>query len=749
MDSADNNHEPGGASVSISRLISAMRRQAKPFAACCIAGFSLGALYLMSEKPLYTASANIIIDNRHVRAVRDMSTLSDSPLLDAAEVESQVEVLRSEQIGLAVVKNLNLYTNATFIDPPKSVLDRIKVWIDQVGAAVVPKLGGTKDKAQHLKGENPADIATLDLLTRNLRISRVGRTFVLQVDYTSPDPALAAEIVNEYTKSYMLEQLNTRSGDTRRARAWLQQRTEELRQASIAADLDAQKFKADHDLLTVKGDLISEQQFNEMSTQLVADRAATAQAQARYQRLKEIIDNHQTDSAVTEYLNDPVLTELRTKFLDVSKRYSELARKLEPNHIVLVNLKHSMDEFSALIFQELGRIAESYRSDYEVAVARLKVLTNDLNRQQGVAVIANDAQTQLRQLEQKAESLKTLYQSFLQRFQEVAQQESFPMTDAHIISMASAPSSPSFPRKSRVFAISLVLGAMAGAGIGLLRESMDRVFRTGEQVREELGVDVLGLLPLLDNESFPQPVSDGMAPIMRYVIDKPFSGFAETLRSAKVAADLALQTRSPKIIGLVSLLPKEGKSTVAKNFASLLALQGAKTLLIDADTRNPALTRAIGWERREGSQSDPSMAPPLATLLRYEPDSGLQIVPCLYDKDDPRVAHGFSPATLHTLLQGADHSFEYIVLDLPPIGPVANARAMASAIDAFIFVVAWGSSSRGAVRTALSKERLIKDKLLGVVLNKVEMKKLKIYEHFGSDGYYHNQFESYYKHPSW
>jgi polysaccharide biosynthesis transport protein len=232
------------------------------------------------------------------------------------------------------------------------------------------------------------------------------------------------------------------------------------------------------------------------------------------------------------------------------------------------------------------------------------------------------------------------------------------------------------------------------------------------------------------------------------VIDNPFSGFAETLRSAKVAADFALQNRSPKIIGLVSLLPKEGKSTVAKNFASMLALQGAKTLLIDADTRNPAMTRAIGCDRRERSHGDPSLAPPLAELLRYEPDSGLQIVPCLYAKDDPRVAHGFSAATLHALLQSADQSFEYIVIDLPPIGPVVNARALASVIDAFIYVVAWGSSSRGAVRTILSKERLIKDKLLGVILNKVDMSKLKDYEHFGSDGYYHDQFQSYYNHPS-
>jgi succinoglycan biosynthesis transport protein ExoP len=361
-----------------------------------------------------------------------------------------------------------------------------------------------------------------------------------------------------------------------------------------------------------------------------------------------------------------------------------------------------------------------------------------------VAVAANNAQVQLRQLEQKAESSKTLYQTFLQRNQETAQQESFPLTDAHVISTASRPLTPSHPRTPLVLGISLAAGTLIGAGVAMLREHTDYVFRTLEQVRAELGVDVLGLLPMISRRSLRRLSPGNLAPIMRYAINNSFSAFAETLRSAKTAANLALKDRSPKIIGLVSLLPNEGKSTVAKNFASLLASQGASTLLIDGDTRNPALTRAMGYERGQASQSDASLLP-LAKLLKCEPESNLQILPCIYAKDDPRVAEGLSTTTFHALLQSSDRSFEYIVIDLPPIGPVVSARGMASAIDAFIVVVEWGATSRGALRAALAKEHSINEKLLGVILNKVDMKKLKIYEHFGSDGYYNPRYESYYK----
>jgi succinoglycan biosynthesis transport protein ExoP len=726
------------AAPNISRLISALRRQARLFTAFCLAGVAFGTLYLMAAKPLYTASANIIIDNRQVRAVHDVSPLAERPILDNAEVESQAEVLRSEKVGLAVVKQLNLSEDPAFVDP---------TWMDKI-AAFLDNLGPAIGSAPPVHAADPGlnrQLNALKTLNRNLLITRVGRTLILQIDYTSPDPVRAAEIANAYTDAYLLEQLNSRIEAARHARSWLQQQTEELRELSVNADFAAQKFKADNKLFATKGMLISEQQFSEMTTQLVAAQAATAQAQARYLGIKNIIDTHQTESAVTESLANPVINDLRTKYLDASKRMSDLERKLGPTHVTVVNLKNTMDELSTLLFQELARVAQSYRSDYEAAAAREKALTDILTRQQSVAAGANDAQVKLRQLEQKAESYKTLYQSFMQHYQEAARQESFPMADGHVVSAASPPLAPSHPRAPLVLAISLGLGALTGAGVGRLREFMDGVFRTAEQVRDELGVDVLGMLPVLAGASLPQQVPDTMAPILRYAVDDPFSAFAETMRSAKVAADRALQDRSPKIIGVVSLLSKEGKSIVAKNFASLLALQGAKTLLIDADTRNPSLTFAIGCERGQGSQSALSM-PPLTELLRYEPGSGLQILPCIYAKDDPRVADGLSAAMFHALLRSGDQSLEYIVIDLPPIGPVVSARGMAPAIDAFIFVVEWGTTSRAAVRAALSKEHSINEKLLGVILNKVDMKKLMTYEYVGSDGYYQRRYEKYYKH---
>ena len=744
----DRVEESAKAPVGVSRLISALRRHAGLFVAFCLLGLGLGVIFLIVTTPMYSATAKIMIDHRQVLTIHDDSKLSDAASADTngifEEIENQLEVLHSQQIGLAAVKRLKLSDDPALADPPRTR-------IEEIWAFLKAKLGPNTKSANPLNGADASvnrQLKALNSLNKNLSITRVPKTFLIEIEYWASDPVRAAEIANGYADTFVLEQLNSNIEAARRVRSWMKQRADEFRELYVNTNLEVQKFRADNNLLQAKGTLISDQQFTEMTTQLVAAQAETAQAKARYQHLKNIIDSNQTESAVTESFSNPVINELRTKYLNALNNMKELevSHKLEPTHEAVVRLKNTMNELGSRLFEELGRIAESYRTDYEVAAAREKSLADNVKRQQGVAVTANDAQVQLSQLEQKAESYKLLYESYLQRYQGSSQQETFPVTDSHVISAAAPPLLPSYPRKPMVLGISLGLAALVGVSIGMLREIMDRVFRTADQVRDELGVDVLGMLPIISSHSLRHCVPRNVAPIMRYVIEDPFSAYAETLRSAKVAADLALHDRSPKIIGVVSLLPREGKSTVSKNFASLIASQGAKTLLIDADTRNPALTRAIGCERRQGSQRDTPL-PPLDELLKYEADSGLQILPCIYAKTDPRVADGLSSAVLRTLVQNSDHSFEYIILDLPPLGPVVNARGLASAIDGFIFVVAWGATSRGAISTVLAREHSIRNKLLGIVLNKVDMKKLKIYEHFDSDDYYRRLYKNYYKKP--
>jgi succinoglycan biosynthesis transport protein ExoP len=257
--------------------------------------------------------------------------------------------------------------------------------------------------------------------------------------------------------------------------------------------------------------------------------------------------------------------------------------------------------------------------------------------------------------------------------------------------------------------------------------------------------EALEELKSLGNPAEPPPAEeDDVAPaaLMRYSIDFPYSRFAETLRSAKVMFDLKMKSRGTKVIGMVSFSPDEGKTVVAKNFASLLARQGSKVLLIDADLRSHGLTRSLEREILE-LQPNASKAQPLKQTLWREPGTGLYILPCNYADDDTRIAEGLSPETLLPFLQNAERNFDYVVIDFPPVSLVPSALGLAPTVDAFVLVVRWGVTPRAAVKAALKKEHIMREKMLGAILNCVEMDELAMYEPSGSDRYYLQDYNVY------
>ena len=233
--------------------------------------------------------------------------------------------------------------------------------------------------------------------------------------------------------------------------------------------------------------------------------------------------------------------------------------------------------------------------------------------------------------------------------------------------------------------------------------------------------------------------------VMRYALDHPLSGFAEVLRGIKLAADLTLGGQSRKIVGVVSVLPEEGKSTVAKNLASLLAHQGAETLLIDSDLRNPGLTRSVAPNAEAGLVQAVLDGTPIKDLLHFEKDSNLAVLPAVLQRRLPHAPELLGSAGMRSVLKQAGQEFAWVVLDLPPLGPVVDARAIADQVDAFVLVVEWGRTTRRLVRTTLESDPQIREKCLGVVLNKVRLQDLRLYDAYGSKAYYSGEYARYYR----
>ena len=753
--------------IDFRHILTAVRRQGLLFGAIVSAALLLGVIFLLEVRPLYTADAFVLIDNRRVRAVDSGYDLgSANSDVATSIVDSQVEVARAEKISQRVIESLGLLNDPDF----KDMLSSGKGTFARLRQSLMVLLGrqpaapaGQEGDANEQTRLHQAVVA----LAKNMDVHRVARTMVLAISYTSPNAERSARLANAFAEAYLADQLDTKYEVTRRASQWLEERIAELKTKALNSDLAIQRFRAEHGLILSGGKLVNEQQLSEINTQLVAVRGETARAEARYRRIDAIVKGHQTNAIVSEAIGNLVIEQLRTKYLEASKRYSEIVAKLGEEHLAAVNLRAEKDEYEKLMFEELARLAQGYASELEISRTREKSLEDDLKRILDLNANENTSLVTLRELEREGETFRSLYQTYLQRYNEALQQQSFPIIEARIITSASPPMKPSYPKSLPVLLLFGLLGSAAGLGVGVYRELREKGFHSEEQVRR-LGVEFLGILPKIEQMPLAgksTPSSDGVSAgtgagdisqsksaflaanntVLSYSVLRPGSGFAETLRAVKLAADVRGTENRAKIIGIVSALPGEGKSVFSKNFASLLALLGHKTLLVDGDLRVAGLTEELAPNAKKGLVEAVVYKEPVENLLIVEESSGLSFLPCVMP---PRMSHTsdlLTSVSMKNSLTSLQEKFEYIIIDLPPVVPVIDARAFAPLVHAFVFVVEWRKTALHVVRNVLVNNIEIYDKCLGIVLNKVNVDELRSYEAPGSQLWHYHEFaNSYY-----
>ena len=424
---------------------------------------------------------------------------------------------------------------------------------------------------------------------------------------------------------------------TRQAGAWLQERLRELREQASTAQRAVVEFKATNNIVSTGGSdkrLVDEQQVAELNSQLVIARAQMSESQARLDRIQAVLradtPDATVDATVTDTLKNEVTTKLRSQYLELSRREADWAVRYGKTHLAVVNLRNQMSEIRNSILDELRRIAKSYKSDYAIAKQRQAGIQQELAQAVTQSQVTNRAEVQLTELESSAESYRALYDDFLQRYMATVQQQSFPITEARVVTPAARPLTKSHPKTILVLLITTAGGMIFGLAIGHLRDLSDRVFRTRAQVEAALGRDCLATVPTIKvdkpkgqpsrpnnvgNISEAKPPGDSeeqksldgetvgkssdLRAIVRrdqllwQVVDFPLSPFAESIRSIQMAAHLYGATKSnkfrksKKILGIVSSLPGEGKSTIAASLAQLLSHSGKRVILVDCDLRAP------------------------------------------------------------------------------------------------------------------------------------------------------------------
>jgi len=694
----------------------------------------LGALYLARQTPVYTAATQVLLDPRKERPVsRVDDVLSDLPL-DQTAIEGEMAIIRSTVLMTRVAEKNNLVNDPEFGAGPSgdgwSLLTSVK------------SLFNRDNEATASANLRPVPLAysqvsaTVENLKGALTVARTGQAYLLNISFTSTDPAKAARLANAIADAYLLDKLDARFDAATRASGWLSDRLDELRKKVRESEEAIAQFRVEHNLIqTSAAGTLTQEQLGQLNSRLVSARADTAEKKAKVDLLDKIEKSGGSALTLPDSLNSGTIAGLRQQDDVLSQQEADLMARYSERYPAVVNVRAQRRDIRRAIGSELARIAANTRNDYELSKARQEGVEKTLREVTGQNDLDANANITLRELERTASVNKTLFEQFLARARNTQEQSTFESHDARIITPALPPGSPSAPVKARIMAVAGVFGLIAGVGIAYLVEVLNSGFKTPREIEAILELPLLGSISSMEPRDL--DVDGKNVGIPFYPRLRPLSRFSEALRTIRSGIRMADVDEPPRVLQVTSTIPGEGKSTLAMTLATSEAQSGAKVLMIDADMRHPSASKYFGLEKAPGLVDYLVGEGELAELLHYSEPGGYWVLPAGRKSQNPPDLLGSE--RLKTLVQKLRGEYDMIIFDSPPLGPVIDPVILSNLVDKVVYVVRWGSTARELVERSIQQFSGHR-KVAGVVFNRVDDSEAKKYGKYAANYYYAGRY---------
>jgi capsular exopolysaccharide synthesis family protein len=681
---------------------------------------------------VYEANGTIEINKPDPSLNFQNSTTFSLDYFDPTELETDMKILQSDLLALQVIRNLNL--------------DRRSELGGQ--ATPAPSLDLTPDPLQ----SDPARASSaIGSFKGSLRVNLSPNTRIIEVHYRSTDPQVAATVVNTLMQTFVENNFKARFDSTMQASDWLQKQLVDLQMKVETSQEKLVRYQREHEILGIdEKQNITMAKLDELNKQFTSAESERMDKEALY-RLVESGDpdaiassaGSLEDSAPGTQSASQLLETLRGKQAEIKIQAADLGTQFGPSYPKLTQLNNQLKEIDSQIQAEMKKVASKVRGQYTTALQRENMLRDAFEKQKQEANKLNESAIEYTLLKRDVETNRQLYEGLLQKLKEAGVSAGLKSNNFRIVDSARPPTGPIEPNIPRNLMFAMVLGLASGVGLAFLLEGLDNTVRTTDQAQMISGLASLGMIPLGSKSAREGPnpkrlvIASSKEAVELVTKVRPQSQMAESYRALRTSLLLSNLGAPPKVIMVTSALPQEGKTTTSINCAVVLAQKkDARVLLIDADLRRPSIHKTLGMEPGNG-------------LSKVLTDSGTtldevitrtSILPNLFvlpaGKTPPNPAELLASSNMRDLLAELREQYDHIVIDTPPSLSVTDAVVLSPRADAVVLVIRSGQTTKQALRRARDILMQVNAKVVGVLLNAVDLSSPDYYYYYEYQGKY-------------
>ncbi len=688
------------------------------------------ALGVAAIKPTYRATTTVLVEPDNADLQQQQRA---TQMMEMAEsfFSTQMAMLEARQLVEKVILKLNLSRHPEFsveranlsdskIQEIKSQIDWRRVVNILKGEHNVPATVDLEPGEEQTDAVNLSD-QQLASLVRNFynryTVEPVAGTKLIAISFEANDPKLAMTVANEIPDVFIELTLDAQLQKTVKANKWLVDRLAELKSKVDASEQELIRYREENSLVE-SSTALATRKLEDLTTEMVATRRARAQIEAAYKQIQVYKGSNREQLKNIPLIAKNTLVEASLEKEGASRReIEELSRKYGPKHPKLLEAKSEMEAIKSNLNHQIDSVIDGIEREYETAVENENAVTSQIETAKKDMQGISRKSSRLTELQRAADTNRELYNMFFQKSREATETGDLQRVAARVVDPANIPFIPIKPAKGKI----IMMGAFGGIGLGLilafLLDALDRTVRSANEVTQKLGVPLLGILPLLKNDS-KNPKSGNF---MLSYLDPQHRRFAESMRTIRTGVVLSGLVNPHKVILITSTQPSEGKTTVAMNLAIALGQLEQKVLLIDADMRRPAVSNYLGLSNNAPGLSN--LAAGVDSLKKFITHvEGIDIMPAGVIPPNPLEL--LSSARFRNLLESLEKIYDRIVVDSAPTAAVSDALILSSYANTVIYVVKSDSTATKAASHGIRRLLQINAPLAGVILNQVDVNKI-------------------------